>query len=237
MSLRVVKVWHEKKEGANCGLKHLTSTCNCWTLCAKAYFKILLSMRGSIVPSRWKSRASSDVVSLRREKTWDTKLVKPLRFFGKCLELNLREERCFQRLFHLGDNMHVWTACLVSRKESMWSRRQSGKLLSLSLLGLGLGLCLCLCLFIVINFTEKRKAILRRLLLRLLISRCSWHLFNASKKQPEPFKTKLYRKNLFFLFLKDRKKLFCFFPFKPKNYVYLLAIICFIFFSNTNNKV
>jgi hypothetical protein len=110
-------------------------------MCETAYLTILLSMWGSTIPLRWKSRDCSVVDASRRDKIRDTNFVKSLRFL-KREESNVRTERCFQIFFHLVDSMQVWTALSVSTKESMWSKRKSGKLLSRSSFTLLLYFCL-----------------------------------------------------------------------------------------------
>jgi len=74
---RDVNVWHEKNLEVKCWISHLTEICNCWTLCETAYFKILLSMRGSTNPGHWKSRVCNAVEESRLVKMRDTNLAKP----------------------------------------------------------------------------------------------------------------------------------------------------------------
>lgn len=132
-----------------CSISQNNEMCNRCTLCETAYFTNLLSRRRSMLASWWISRACNVVEASRRNKIWDTNVVKQLKDV-KCEGLNVRVGRRFQRFFHRVESMQVWTASLAFKKDNMWSRTQSGKSLNMSsfLSSFLLWLCLCIALFI-----------------------------------------------------------------------------------------
>lgn len=130
-------------------------------------FYNLLSRRRSMLASWWISRACNVVEASRRNKIWDTNVVKQLKDV-KCEGLNVRVGRRFQRFFHRVESMQVWTASLAFKKDNMWSRTQSGKSLNMSsfLSSFSLWLCLCIALFI------RSKTFL--ILIRYWAVTCTW---------------------------------------------------------------
>jgi len=143
----------------------MESTSNSWTPWPNAYFIIRMRWWGQMRPLPWILRVCSAVLSSRWYKNWVKNLLKPF-WVSKWIALIERTGRYFQRFFHLGERMQVWTASLVFKIDNIRSNTQLGKSLILSLFSS------MLCVFIVSEAIVRQQSWYLRVTKTLLLLFC-----------------------------------------------------------------